>query len=372
MNPFAGAGGRLGWKGTDWPLPLKLLEKVKDPYSLPAVIRAKRFLEALTNYPETRKTVFLSPPGIMGLDHIENTSMEFKKIEIECIERGKWPTTPEDTIRCLSKCLEEDPGIIVFVGGDGTARIVLDVVDGKLPLIGVPAGVKVYSAVFAESPEAAALLLAKYIRGMVRFEERSILDIDEDAFRKGELIVRKYGTAIVPVSSDLVVSGKVPSTRSAESELEDIAEYFADEIYEDCTVYILGPGSTVYKIASRLGIEKTLLGVDVMHNKKIIGKDVDEETLLKIIEKYSNHRFMIVVSPIGGQGFIFGRGNQQISPEVIRRIGKDNILIVSAPSKLNKLEKLRVDTGDPLIDRELRGYAKVLVGYGKYKVVKIG
>ena len=62
------------------------------------------------------------------------------------------------------------------------------------------------------------------------------------------------------------------------------------------------------------------------------------------------------MTPIGGQGFIFGRGNQQISPKVIRQVGLDNIVVVATKSKLDKLKSLRVDTGDPELDKALRAH----------------
>ena len=371
VNPFAGAGGRLGWKGTDWPLPLRL--KDKDPRSLPAYQRAKRFLEKLLSLKIERVDLLVAPcfMGQMILEDVKRTlGIDMKSTVLDCYS-CKWPTTPDDTQGCLRKCLDIGADLVVFLGGDGTARLVYDVIDGKIPVLGVPGGVKVYSGVFAESPEAAAELVKTFINGRVVFEERPVLDIDEEMFRKNQLQVKTYGYLTVPVHGDTVVSGKTIYVSSVQSEIAEIAEYFKEEIYRDCTLYIMGPGSTTARIASVLGVEKTLLGVDVIHNKKIIAKDANEEKLSEILQKYKSNKKMIIVSPIGGQGFVFGRGNQQISPRIIKEVGKENILVVSAPSKLKHLKKLRVDTGDPELDRELRGYIRVLVGYGKYKIMKL-
>ena len=370
-NPFAGAGGRLGWKGTDWPLPLKL--KDKDPRSLPAYQRAERFLEKLLAL-KIERVDLLVAPCFMGQTIFENVKrklgIDTESTVLDC-SSCRWPTTPDDTRACLRQCLETSVDLLVFLGGDGTARLVYDVVNGKVPVIGVPGGVKVYSGVFAESPEAAAELVKAFINDQVVFEERPVLDIDEEMFRRNQLQVKTYGYLTVPVHGDIVVSGKTVYVSSVQSEIAEIAEYFKEEIYRDCTLYIMGPGSTTARIASVLGVEKTLLGVDVVHNKKIIAKDVNEEKLIEILHRYKSNKKMIIVSPIGGQGFVFGRGNQQISPRIIKEVGRENILVVSAPSKLKHLKKLRVDTGDPELDRELRGYIRVLIGYGKYKIMKL-
>ena len=164
----------------------------------------------------------------------------------------------------------------------------------------------------------------------------------------------------------LVQAGKqaVP----AGDEAAGIGEYLA-ETMEECRLYILGPGTTVKAVADAIGVEKTLLGVDAVHNRALVGRDLDEEGLLRLLDRHP--RAAIVVSPIGGQGFVFGRGNQQISPRVIRRVGVENIIIVATPSKLRSLRVLRVDTGDPGLDRLLSGWRRVLTGYASYKLVRV-
>ncbi len=365
INPFAGAGGRLGWKGTDWPLPLKALER---GVPLIAPLRAREFITWLMKL--MPGLVIYAPPGKMGWDSIGEWSGGGRILE--CINPDKWPTEPQDSYRCARMSVDVNVSLLVFVGGDGTARIILDAVNGKIPVLGVPSGVKVYSGVFAYTPREAAQIVYEFFKGDAEIVERIVLDVDEESFRRGELVVKPYGYLRVPQAKGLVASGKTTSHSPGEDyEIEEIAEYFADEIYEDCTLYIMGPGRTVERIAEKIGVrDKTKLGVDVVHNRRIIARDVDEETLNNIVKGYQG-RVTIVVSPIGGQGFLFGRGNQQISPRILKRIGKHNILVVSSPSKLSRIRTLRVDTGDREADDMLRGYIRVLIGYGRFRMVKV-
>jgi predicted polyphosphate/ATP-dependent NAD kinase len=256
--------------------------------------------------------------------------------------------------------------LLVFVGGDGTARDVLDSVDERIPALGVPAGVKVYSSVFAVNPRAAALVTVRFLEGRAGVARREVLDVDEDEFRGGRLKVKLYGYLLVPVDELIVEGGKTAFTAGEDEELEAIAGYVV-EIMEPDTLYILGPGRTVEWIARKLGVEKTPLGVDAVYNGRLVGRDLDERGLLELLERYPKAK--IVVSPIGGQGFILGRGNQQISPQVIRRVGPGNIIVVATRSKLQTFKTLKVDTGDEELDRALSGYIRVIVGYNR-EVVK--
>ncbi|MCE4619328.1 MAG: ATP-NAD kinase family protein [Desulfurococcales archaeon] len=365
INPFAGAGGRLGWKGTDWPLPLKLLDRKVD---LVAPRRARSFHEEFRRMDS--KTLILAPPGIMGWESLQGRGGPSETVD--CVKRGKWPTTPEDTLNCARMIVDYGVDLLVFVGGDGTARLIHDAVDKRVPVLGVPAGVKVYSAVFAYTPREAAIIAFEFLKGRGELVEREVLDIDEEAFRQNKLVVKLYGYLRVPRLQGLVASGKTVSHGvSEEDEMEEIADYFLEEHYRDCTLYVFGPGRTVAKIAEKLGVSgKTLLGVDVVHNRRIIAKDVDEETLYRIVSS-NKGRVKIVVSPIGGQGFIFGRGNQQISPRVLELVDKEDIIVVSTPSKLRALRTLRIDTGSEKVDARLRGYMRVLTGYGRYRLMRV-
>jgi predicted polyphosphate/ATP-dependent NAD kinase len=364
INPIAGVGGRYALKGSDGEAFLEALARGAE---LVSPKRASRFLRSLPNWSVSE---ILVPPGIMGEDVIK----EFSSISwrtVDCVSPSKWPTEAIDTINCSIQMLYENIDLLVFVGGDGTARDVMKAIDKHVPVLGVPSGVKVYSSVFATSPESAAGVIASCSLSGCSLVEREVVDIDEEEFRRGRLSAKLYGYLLVPSSRGLVASSKEASV-GAEEEKEAIAETVV-ELMKECTLYILGPGSTVKTIADVLGVEKTLLGVDAVHNGKVVGKDLDEEGLLRLLKTYE--KAVIIVSPIGGQGFLFGRGNQQISPkvieEVLRKSGREGILIVATKEKISKFKELLVDTGDPKVDEMLEGYYKVVVGYNKFKVMKV-
>jgi predicted polyphosphate/ATP-dependent NAD kinase len=358
VNPLAGIGGRLGFKGSDGAYAIRAL-------AMGALLvspgRARSFLEAL---PVGVRIV--TPPGLMGFDNVKGTRHEPYTTVINCVPPRVWPTTAFDTRRCSKAMVDHGVRLMVFVGGDGTARDVLDSVDERIPALGVPAGVKVYSSVFAVNPRAAALVTVRFLEGRVGVARREVLDVDEDEFRGGRLKVKLYGYLLVPVDELIVEGGKTAFTAGEDEELEAIAGYVV-EIMEPDTLYILGPGRTVEWIARKLGVEKTPLGVDAVYNGRLVGRDLDERGLLELLERYPKAK--IIVSPIGGQGFILGRGNQQISPQVIRRLGPRNIIVVATRSKLQTFKTLKVDTGDEELDRALSGYIRVIVGYNR-EVVK--
>ncbi len=360
VNPIAGMGGRVGLKGTDGEAYLEALRRGAKPI---APERARRFLEAL----RTRQIELVVAGGRMGYDIASRTRLRDRIVEV--IDDIVGETTAEDTRRVAS-LMKKNVELIVFVGGDGTARDIMDAVDQEVPVLGVPSGVKIYSAAFAVSPEAAARVLEAYIEGRTELVLREVLDIDEEEYRGNRLVVRLYGYLLVPVVEGLVQSSKaasIPAGSEAENQ-KAIARWVAENMEPD-TLYILGPGTTIKAIADELGVEKTLLGVDAVYNGRLVGRDLAEKDLLQLLDAYG--RAWIIVTPIGGQGFIFGRGNQQISPRVIKRVGRERILVVATRRKIAGLPVLRVDTGDPVVDDMLRGYIRVLVDYNYFVVKKV-
>ena len=369
VNPLAGIGGPLALKGSDGEAALIALEQRAKPSSPQ---RATRFLERLKSLGLENMLELLTSSGAMGEEEAKLVGLSVTVV----YRPPKWPTTRLDTIATVKTCIEKGVDIVVFVGGDGTARDVLEALRisrAEIPVLGVPAGVKMYSSVYAENPEAAADVLKEWLSsgGLC---EAEVLDIDEDAFRAGTLRVKLYGIARVPCSTRLVGSSKQPTPSSPEEEenKQAIARYIT-EAMEECTLYILGPGSTVKAIADELGVEKTLLGVDVIHNRRLVVLDVDEERLYNIVRKHiaKGGAAKIIVTPIGGQGYILGRGNQQISPRIVSLVGRENIIVVATRSKVGQLKKLRVDTGDPELDRKLKGYIRVVVDYGEELMMRI-
>ena len=355
VNPIAGMGGSVGLKGTDGEAYKKALELGAKPVT-------PQRIEEVLSLVKRRDIYFYVAPKKMGEDYIKGYDFEYKVVG----EVGE-KTTAEDTKRIAKEMLKVGIELLIFVGGDGTARDICDAIDLKIPTVAIPSGVKMFSPVFAVSARAAAEMIDSL---KDRFIEKEVLDIDEEAFRKNRLAAKLYGYLKVPEVTPLLQRGKEASnvSKSAEEEKKEIARYIYENMEND-TLYILGPGTTVKAITDKLGVEKTLLGIDAVYNKKLVGKDLNEKSILALINRYKKAK--IIVTPIGGNGFIFGRGSKQITPTVLKLVGKENIIIVGTPDKIEKLECLRVDTGDVNVDRSLMGYIKVITGYNEEMVMEV-
>ncbi|MBC7127255.1 MAG: ATP-NAD kinase family protein [Candidatus Methanosuratus sp.] len=352
VNPVAGMGGAVGLKGTDG-----MVEKaIQLGAAQVSIGRAARFLEKLK--PLGGAIDFLTCPGEMGEDAFRRADLPFRMVQ--GMER-KQRTTNEDTKLAAAKILEDGVEVIAFCGGDGTARDIFDTVGGEVPVIGIPAGVKMHSGVFAVSPEAAAWILVRFLWGELPLKEAEVADVDEEAFRQGRVSSRIYGYMSVPYDPERVQGMKV-SSQSRDDVSENaraIAEWIVQSM-EGGVVYVLGPGSTVKKINQVLGIEGSQLGVDIIRDKGLLAADASEEIVFRNVR---DGKARIIVSPIGNQGFIFGRGNQQISPRVIRAVGKENVIVIATREKLRWTRFLRVDTGDPELDALLSGPMRVVADY---------
>ena len=353
VNPIAGMGGAVGLKGTDGKT---ILNKAISLGAKPiASQRAETFLSEL--YPAKQSLKLIVGAGCMG----ENQA---KKCGFTCqvIGERKKETTSEDTQNIAKEVVKAGVDLLVFCGGDGTTRDILKAVGMKVPVLGVPTGVKMHSAIFAVSPQAAARVAISYLWGGLPLREAEVMDVDEQAFREGRLSAELYGYMLSPYEPHLIQGNKLesPMTESEVRNQAAIAIYIIEEM-EKGTVYIVGPGTTTRTIGDLLDQKKTLLGVDLFQNKRIIASDVNEKQILEAIK---GKVARIIVTPIGGQGFIFGRGNQQISSEVIRQVGLDNIVVVATTGKLDRLKSLRVDTGDPELDKDLRAHEiNVVIDY---------
>ena len=359
VNPIAGMGGAVGLKGTDGE---DILAEARRRGAAPrAADRAREALKAVSQRKLDIKIVTCG--GAMGEDSLEGLGFES-----EVVYSPQGQTTAEDTRMAAEAMSKMGVELVMFCGGDGTARDIVSVLGTRVAVIGIPAGVKMHSSVFALSPTDVADLVESFVRtGDVK--EAEVMDVDEEVFRQGVVSARLFGLANVPDDeAHLQPSKSSYHSGGAEAEAEEIAAFMVDEM-EEGVLYLLGPGSTTAAIAEAMDQDKTLLGVDAFKDKEGVASDLSEGDIIGLLGTHPRAR--IVVSPIGSQGFVFGRGNQQISAEVIRRVGLENIVVVATPTKLADTGELRADTGDPSLDHDLKGPVKVVTGYKRRKLLSI-
>jgi predicted polyphosphate/ATP-dependent NAD kinase len=348
INPIAGMGGSVGLKGTD----NSVAEAVRLGAIPHAADRAKITLNLLAR---NNNLAFVTCSGAMGEDILRGSGMPDYRV----IYHYSGESSAGDTKHATRTFLDAGVDLILFCGGDGTARDVFDIAGRGVPVLGIPAGVKMYSAVFAIDPASTADLVRAFDKRSLRDGE--VLDVDEDAYRAGQLKTRLYGIARTPsLAGKMQVSKQVYEEPDEGRAKEEIARFIEEVLLPD-TLYILGAGTTTEAIARRIGVSKTLLGVDVIRNRKTVASDCDEQTLLALISEVADVR--LILSPIGAQGFLLGRGNQQISARVIRQVGIRNIIVVATPHKLAELPVLYVDSGDMELDREFENSMQVISGY---------
>jgi predicted polyphosphate/ATP-dependent NAD kinase len=355
VNPIAGMGGRVGLKGTDG-----LVAEARERGARPrAPERARTALEALRARRDDVTVV--TAAEAMGEDAAVDAGFDPAVVyEYEPDADAAAETSAADTRAAVRAFATADVDVVLFVGGDGTAvdvaRALEDAGGGTavIPMLGVPAGVKIYSSVFAVTPGDAGRVIASF----ETVADREVNDIDEAAYREGE--VRTTLRAVVPVP---VAEGVQSSKQVAGGSVEGVAAGFADDVREGVT-YVLGPGGTVGAIKRELGIEPSPLGVDVYRDGEVLVRDGTESEILDALGEEN----VVVVSPIGGQGFVFGRGNHQISPRVIER---SEVAVVASPSKLDDVGVLRVDTDDEAVNESLRGWQKVRVGRYEHRLLKV-
>jgi predicted polyphosphate/ATP-dependent NAD kinase len=359
VNPVAGMGGSVGLKGTDGKeMYAKALELGAKP------VTPQKTREFFSRIQHRDRIKLLVASGAMGELYTEGLDLPIVVIG----EIGE-ETSSADTKRLARQIAEHGVDLLVFVGGDGTARDVFDAIRSRIPVVAVPAGVKIFSSVFATSARAAAEMLDAFVEG-TEFTEEEVLDIDEEAFRADRLSSQLYGYLLVPEVRAFLQPGKAASSMSTSAQVSkrETAAFIIEEMDEE-TLYLLGPGTTVKAIADEMGLPNTLLGVDAVYAGQLVERDVNETGILNLLERYNNRK--IIVTPIGGNGFIFGRGSKQFTPKVIRLVGKENILVVGTRDKVRQLDCLRVDTGEVELDEVLSGYLKVWVAYREAMVVKV-
>ncbi len=362
VNPIAGMGGKVGLKGTDGEdILLKAISLGAKPES------PKRVIEALKQMTALKADVdILTCPGDMGEN--EAKACGFNTFLVEDTVSKK--TTAQNTERAVKKMIEAGVDLLIFAGGDGTARNIYNAAKDKLTVLGIPAGVKIHSAVFATSPRNAGELSVLYMmKKSAGVREAEVMDIDEDAIRDQRVVSRLYGYLRVPYQRKMVQNLKAGQAKNEDDIINSIALAVVNKMKDDC-LYIIGPGTTTRAVMKRLGLKNSLIGVDVVKNRSLIANDVNEAQLLNLSK---DNKLKIIVTVIGGQGYVFGRGNQQISPAIIRKAGKENIMIIAAASKIIALSEktLLVDTGDDETNRMMAGYIKVKTGTKENMICRI-
>jgi predicted polyphosphate/ATP-dependent NAD kinase len=367
VNSIAGMGGKVGLKGTDGVLEqaLKLGAKPISPDKAIETIK-----EFISKFSEKDAIQWFTCSGNMGGEELKKagiTNIEIIYTSISDI------TSSKDTKKACKQFLEKKVDLILFCGGDGTARDIYSIVENKIPILGIPSGVKMHSGIFGINTSASAKMLHEFIKKGLTIGDAEIMDLDEERYRKGDWNIKLFGIAKGIIEPTYVQVGKSVFESVSDDEIKDeLADHIIEEIEQNSDyLYLFGSGGTVDYIAKKMNIKNTLLGIDAVYNKEIIGNDLNENGILQLLEKYP--KVKVILSPIGAQGFILGRGNLQISPKIIRKIGLENIIVVSTPSKLINTPVIRVDTGDKKLDHLFveKEFYMIVIGYRLSRVVKI-
>ncbi|MBE3673257.1 ATP-NAD kinase family protein [Pseudoalteromonas distincta] len=362
VNPVAGLGGTVALKGSDGAhTAAKAIELGAEPK---ANSRTKAALEVLLPYKE-RLTIY-TVNGDMG----EQTAKALG-FNVEVVYNTAAITTPDDTEQAAKILKNSGVDLVLFAGGDGTARNICHAIEDTIPVLGIPAGCKIHSGVYTITPKAAGRVVEMLVKGeLVTLADADVMDIDEDAFRQGTVKAKRYGEMQTPSEVRYMQAVKNGGKETDELVLADIAAHVVSQMDED-TFYIMGSGSTVEAIMEEMGLENTLLGVDLIKDQTLVAQDLTAKQLLELTHDQSTK---LVITLIGGQGHIFGRGNQQLSPVLIRAIGKENIIVVATKTKLQALNgrPLICDTGDGELDDELTGYIKVTTGFNDHIMYAVG
>lgn len=369
INPYAGIGGALALKGSDGAeTRAKALALGAEQKALARTLTALDVLK-----PYRSQVTVLTANGDMGESVAKDAGFEVTVV-YDC---GQTQSEGADTEATIAAFMQHQVDVILFAGGDGTARNVCTIAAASVPVIGIPAGCKIHSGVYAVTPQAAGRVVEQMIKGeIVSVNSADVMDIDEDAFRAGKVQARRYGEMQVPASLQYVQAVKRGGKESEELVVMDIAAHVIEEMDDD--IHVMGSGSTVAAIMQELALENTLLGVDIIQDARLCASDVTATQLLTFLQQQKQQHpetaVKLVITLIGGQGHVFGRGNQQLSPEVIRFIGKDNIVLVATKTKLNQLNgrPLIADTGDQALDKSLAGWIKVVTGYRDQVLYRIG
>ncbi|MCZ4338771.1 ATP-NAD kinase family protein [Shewanella colwelliana] len=358
INPLAGLGGSVALKGSDG-VAKEAIARGAEPK---AQLRMAQALEVILAYRDRIEIITAS--GEMG--ELLAKEMGFK---VTVAYQANKQTEAGDTQAAATALRAYGLDLLLFAGGDGTARDLFSVVDEALPVLGVPAGVKIHSGVYGITPHASGMVVKMLLDGeLVSLMAADVMDIDEVAFRSGTVKARRFGEMQVPAEPRYIQAVKMGGKEVDELVLHDMAAEVIEQM--DDELFIMGSGSTVAAVMAELGLDNTLLGVDLVQHQQLVASDLSAQALLAQTQASP---CKLVITLIGGQGHILGRGNQQLSPALIRRVGRDNIIILATKTKLKALEgrPLIVDSGDPELDKALCGYFKVITGYHDYVMYQV-
>ncbi len=374
VNPDAGLGGKLGFKGSDG----RATEARNVGAEERAGPRMRESISHLFKILNSRKNLeyqLIICGGIMGSTWLSDIDLSGQKVI------GNWSgyTCSKDTTNAIELLLKENIDLIFYSGGDGTTRDIVKTLEnyGKqtLPLVGVPSGVKMYSGCFAEDPFAAAEVLAAWINEELGLSSTEVLDMNEEFYRSGEWKIDMFGEVTTPASPLWIQGSKHQIQAVGEDEvIESLSDHISEMyVQKNDHLIIWGAGGSLNKIAKLCGLETSLLGIDVSSGNNLIGKDLSENQLLDILKENNSNHVILLLSPMGGQGFLIGRGNLQLSPEVLKTVGIENIIGIATPAKLLSISRIRIDTGDKSLDNQIRSkkYIKIIQGYRTIKIVKI-
>jgi predicted polyphosphate/ATP-dependent NAD kinase len=369
INPIAGMGGRVGLKGTDDVVEEAIRLGAKPVASAKAAQTLCLLQKALDGEAHRPGLEWVTCSGSMGEDALRDAGFDNTTI----LHKTAETPTAGDTAEATRAFLKAGVDLILFCGGDGTARDITHIAGESVPILGIPSGVKMYSGVFGVSPARTAEIVVRFLLGDLTIAKVDIVDLDEERYREGEWAVRLFCSASTPYEPSYTQSAKALIFESADAAVKsEIAEYLGEEIgARPETLFLLGPGSTIEAIAEHLGVRKTLLGVDALLDGRIVGHDLNEQAILELLERHPVAE--LILSPIGAQGFVLGRGNLQISPAVVRRIGLDRLTVVATPAKLKRTPFLRFDTGNEALDEALAApdYIAVVTGYRRHRMTPI-
>jgi predicted polyphosphate/ATP-dependent NAD kinase len=352
VNPLAGLGGAVALKGSDGVAELALARGAVPQ----APARARAVLESLL--PWRDRIAVATAGGGMG----EAIARELG-FATTVLHQPAVPTSAADTRATAAALRAARVDLLLFAGGDGTARDICDEVGLSVPVLGLPAGVKMHSGVFAVTPRAAAEVVRLMVEGgLVLVDTAEVRDIDEQALREGRVAARWYGEMRVPAEGRYLQQVKCNGREVEALVLQEIAADVTERMDDPALTWLIGPGTTPAAVMEALGLPNTLLGVDAVRGGEVVAADADAATLERLV---AEGPCRLVLTATGGQGMLLGRGNQQLTPAVLRALGRDGLVVVATHEKLSALQgrPLLMDLPDEVLAQELAGFVEVTTGY---------